>query len=340
MSTRTADTGDTPTASPAHAHTDAPAHTDAADPVLAPVPPLGPTDHHPDRWSGELLDLDAYLARIGYAGPREPTLAVLRALQYAHTTGIPFENVHAVLGRPLPLDLPSVQGRLVHDRRGGYCFEHVLLFAAALERLGFHVTGMIGRVSLGAPKVLPATHALLAVTTRDDDRRWLCDVGFGAGPLGPLELADGARISHEGWQHRLERRPGAHGIDQWWLYQTSPGPSGPDEDPARPHEPAGWLDRHIFTLTAQYPIDYVVGSHFVGTHPRSPFVRRLFAQRMTPAAHFSLDDLRLVTTRPDATRTTEEIAPDALDRTLREVFGITLTEDELDAIATRRAEAG
>ncbi|MFJ6655840.1 arylamine N-acetyltransferase [Streptomyces sp. NPDC091377] len=272
-----------------------------------------PTDHRPDRWSGHLLDLDAYLARIGYDGPRASTLAVLRDLQRAHTTGIPFENVHAVLGRPLPLDLPSLQTRLVHDGRGGYCFEHVLLFAAALERLGFHVTGMIGRISLGAPDVLPATHALLAVVAGDDDRVWLCDVGYGAGPMGPIELADGAQIEHDGWRHRLERRPGTHGIDQWWLYQNAPGTVGTDRGSGQgagqgsaldSGQGAGqgseqgsgqgvrpWVDRHTFTLTAQYPIDYVVGSHFVSSHPRSPFVRRLFAQRMTPTAHHSLDDL-------------------------------------------------
>ncbi|MFF7298787.1 arylamine N-acetyltransferase [Streptomyces sp. NPDC008265] len=156
-------------------------------------------------------------------------------------------------------------------------------------------------------------------------------------PLGPVELADGARAAYDGWLHRLERRPGAHGIDQWWLYQTSPSPSGPDDLPGR--VPSRWLDRHTFTLTAQYPIDYVVGSHFVGTHTRSPFVRRLLAQRMTPAAHRSLDDLTLVTTLPDGASTTEEIAPEALDGVLREVFGIALTREELRGIAARRSAA-
>ncbi|MGW4505113.1 arylamine N-acetyltransferase family protein [Streptomyces sp. NPDC004436] len=323
-----------------------PAVAPAAADHLPPVSGPGPTGHRPDRWSGGLLDLDGYLARIGYDGPREPTLAVLRDLQRAHTTGIPFENVHAVLGRDLPLDLPSVEARLVRGRRGGYCFEHVLLFAAATERLGFHVTGMIGRVSLGASKVLPATHGLLAVTARDDGREWLCDVGFGAGPLGPVELADGARAAYDGWLHRLERRPGSHGIDQWWLYQTAPGPTGPSgpEDAPGPGGRGGrvrsrWLDRHTFTLTAQYPIDYVVGSHFVGTHARSPFVRRLLVQRMAPAVHRSLDDLTLVTTLPDGASTTEEIAPEALDGVLREVFGIVLTREELLGIAARRSAA-
>ena len=39
------------------------------------------------------LDLDAYLERIGYEGPVEPTLEVLDALQLAHATTIPFENL-------------------------------------------------------------------------------------------------------------------------------------------------------------------------------------------------------------------------------------------------------
>ncbi|MFJ9342293.1 arylamine N-acetyltransferase [Streptomyces sp. NPDC101733] len=337
MNTQPADTSGTATSAPTALPTPG-AHPEGRPADFLPVPDPSPTDHRPDRFSGELLDLDAYLARIGYGGPRDSTLAVLRVLQRAHTTSIPFENVHAVLGRDLPLDLPAIQARLVHDRRGGYCFEHVLLFAAAVERLGFHVTGLIGRVSLGAPKVLPATHGLLAVTARDDGREWLCDVGFGAGPLGPIELADGAEVAYDGWRHRLERRPGAHGIDQWWLYQTSPGPSGPDEDPER--VPTPWIDRHTFTLTAQYPIDYVVGSHFVGTHARSPFVRRLFAQRMTPTAHHSLDGLKLVTTRPDGSNTTEEIAPEALDRTLWDVFGIALTAEELREIAAHRSASG
>lgn len=60
---------------------------------------------------------------------------------------------------------------------------------------------------------------------------------------------------------------------------------------------------------------------------------------MTPAAHHRIDDLTLVTTRPDGTDTTELIAPEALDGTLREVFGIALTEEELREIAARRSAA-
>ncbi|WP_235092384.1 arylamine N-acetyltransferase family protein [Streptomyces sp. A1-5] len=230
-------------------------------------------------WHGEELDLEAYLERVGYQGERTPTLAVLRALQRAHVTSVPFENFTTMLGAPVPLDLKSVQGKLVHSRRGGYCFEHAVLFAAALERLGFTFQGLMGRVTLGASKVLPGTHALLAVRPADDDRWWLCDVGFGRGPLEPIEIADNNEVDFGGWRFRLERRAGAFG-DDWWLYQ---------------HETDGWLDRHTFTLTPQYSIDYVVGSHYVSTHPRSPLRQApvrptVHRHRPPPAGRRPMDD--------------------------------------------------
>ncbi|MEV4433146.1 arylamine N-acetyltransferase [Streptomyces sp. NPDC049585] len=274
------------------------------------------TSHLPTgtgTWHGDELDVDAYLGRIGFTGERTATLATLRRLVRAHTTSIPFENVHAVLGRPLPLDLASLQERIVRRRRGGYCFEHVLLLAAALERLGFEVDGISGRVTLGSGRWTPATHAMLVVRSTDDDRHWLCDVGFGGGPTEPVELADGAEVDADGWRFRLERRPGTL-VDAWWLHQ---------------HGPDGWTDRHTFSLAPRYPIDYVMGSHYVGTHPRSPFVKRIFAQRFTGTEHHQLDATTWTTIRPDGSRTSKEIAPSELGQVLKETFDIALEPDEL-----------
>ncbi|MFD9560642.1 arylamine N-acetyltransferase [Streptomyces sp. NPDC059994] len=265
-------------------------------------------------WSGDRLDLDGYLARIGYEGERAPTLEVLRGLQRAHVTSIPFENANAVLGKPVALDIETVQDRLVRGGRGGYCYEHVVLFASALERLGFQFTGLIGRVTLGNFKVLPATHALIAVRPADDDRLWLCDVGFGNGPLAPIEIADGVEVDLDGWKFRMERRAGVLGIDEWWLHQY-----GQD----------GWLDRHTFTLLPQYPIDYAVGSHFVSTHSRSPFTARLFAQKFTATHSHRLDAATWTTFRPDGSATERKIEPAELGRVLAEEFGIVVEGEEL-----------
>jgi N-hydroxyarylamine O-acetyltransferase len=84
--------------------------------------------------SGESFDQDAWLDRIGYRGPREATLAVLRDLVYAHATAISYESIDVLLDRPPTLDLETLQRKMISQRRGGYCFEHNFLFRLACVR--------------------------------------------------------------------------------------------------------------------------------------------------------------------------------------------------------------
>ena len=122
-------------------------------------------------------NLDAYFARIGYAGPRTATPEVLRAIHAAHARAIPYENLDILLGREIRIDLASIERKLVHQKRGGYCFEQNCLLAAALRALGFRVTPCISRVRWQVPNdvVTPLTHLVLLVDCAD--RRFLSDVG-------------------------------------------------------------------------------------------------------------------------------------------------------------------
>src|SRR5262249_55952398 len=145
----------------------------------------------------DMIDLDAYFARIGYAGPRAPTLAVLRAIHALHPAAIPFENLDPFLGRLVSLEIAALQQKMVAGRRGGYCFEHNTLFKAALDALGFRVTGLAARVRRVMPSdgsENPRTHMLLKVDL--DEGTYLADVGFGGYLLSaPLRLV--AEIEQE-----------------------------------------------------------------------------------------------------------------------------------------------
>ncbi|MFC4123321.1 arylamine N-acetyltransferase family protein [Nocardia rhizosphaerae] len=277
--------------------------------------------HRDDHWLGEDIDLDAYLSRIGYDGPRTATVDTLHALVRGHTTVIPFENLEIILGRGVPLELAALQDKLIRQRRGGYCFENVGVFAAVLERFGFGVIGLSGRVTYGAlaaGAIRPATHALLRVTAPGDDRVWICDVGFGFGPIAPFELVDGhGEFSLGEWRYRLERRADALDGDLWVLFQHS-------------HE--GWIDRYTFTESPQYRIDYAVGNHFVSTSPRSPFTTRPFLQRFGPDVHHVLDDLTLTTEHPDGTAQSRVLEPGELPKILTEIFDIDLDEADTAAL--------
>lgn len=138
------------------------------------------------------LDLDRYFARIGYHGPRASTLDVLHALQHLHPHAIPFENLDALTGRRVSLELDAIVDKLVNRQRGGYCFEQNALFANVLMQLGFSVTPLLARVLWGrAPgTVTPKTHMLMRVDL--DGEAWIADVGFGAATLtSPLRIVAG-----------------------------------------------------------------------------------------------------------------------------------------------------
>ena len=139
--------------------------------------------------SGDSFDQDAWLDRIGYRGAREPTLATLRDLVYAHATAISYESIDVLLDRPPTLDLETLQRKMISQRRGGYCFEHNFLFRAGLRSLGFDVTSLQARVVRGlaidAPR--PMLHMVLQVNLTEGPH--LADVGFGnVAPTAPLAL--------------------------------------------------------------------------------------------------------------------------------------------------------
>ena len=137
------------------------------------------------------LDLTDYFARIGYRGAAGPTLDVLQDLITAHTRAIAFENLDPLLGVPVEdLSPEALFDKLVHRRRGGYCYEHNGLMGHVLEAVGFGVRRFAARVvwtvQPGAP-VPSQTHTLLAVTLPGAPQLLLVDVGFGGQtPTSPL----------------------------------------------------------------------------------------------------------------------------------------------------------
>jgi len=257
--------------------------------------------------SGESdLDLDSYLERIDYDLGLDPSPETLAALHQAHLAAIPFENLDILLGRPILLDLASLQRKLVAGRRGGYCFEQNTLFQAVLEKLGFRVSALAARVRIGATAVRPRTHMLLKVDQPEGS--FLADVGFGGdGPVLPLQLAEGPQMWCGGAGHRL-RREGDH-----WVLEGNLG----DE----------WVDLYAFTLEPQHPVDFVMANHFTSTFPRSPFVLNLTAQRSTAEGRTLLRNRDLVVRRNGTIETSTLTSREQLLEVLSEDFGLSFPRD-------------
>jgi N-hydroxyarylamine O-acetyltransferase len=225
------------------------------------------------------IDLKPYAARIEYSGDFTPTLVTLRDLHLAHATHIPFENLDILLGRPISLDLENIMAKLVHAKRGGYCFEQNALFAAVLETVGFRVKRLAARVRMDSTEIRPRSHMLLAVEAEGEN--WLADVGFGGeGLLLPVRLQPNHVERHFGWQYRV--------VMEGSLYVL------------QSLRPEGWLDLYSFTLEEQYPADYEVSNYFTSTNPQSPFVTKLIAQQPGQEVRLTLINRQLTEQRPDS----------------------------------------
>ncbi|MFJ8565410.1 arylamine N-acetyltransferase [Streptomyces sp. NPDC093514] len=279
-------------------------------------------------WSGDELDLDAYLARIGWAGssgdegqPLElrPDLDTLYAVHRAHTAAIAFESLDVLLGRPVALDLKSIEAKLVHDRRGGYCYEQNSLLAAALERIGFEVSGRGARNRTRGDSLLAVTHAVLVVTVEGEP--WLCDAGFGhQGPREPLPLGrPGTEVRQGEWTYRV--REEENGVLVVCLLRGG-----------------AWRDLYAFSPQPYHPVDYVVLNHYSSSHPASSFVGRLVVQHPGDGVRRALVGRELTRLHPDGRAEQESVGPDELLAVLDREFGLRLPErDAAELVRIHRA---
>ncbi|HCF24669.1 MULTISPECIES: arylamine N-acetyltransferase [unclassified Novosphingobium] len=248
--------------------------------------------------------LDAYLARIGFDGPRAPDLSALDALHRAHVLTIPFENLDVQLGDPPTLDPVRIFEKLVTRRRGGWCYEQNGLFGRALATLGFPVT----RLSAGVMRQLRGEFAMgshLALKVTAEGRDWLCDVGFGSTQLAPLPFAAGtwAEAPLAGELGQVE--------DGYWRLAITEGPMPLSFDfHDQPAEEA-----RLEALCAWQASD-----------PESIFVQNLVVQQRRPSGHDMLRGKVLTLTRTKDSEERELASAEELVAVLHELFGLDVPE--------------
>ncbi len=220
-------------------------------------------------WSVDKLDLDAYLNRIGYSGPREPTEGTLTALYRGHLAAVRFENLDVFLRGEVSVDLADIQEKIVFRGRGGYCYEQAQLFGAVLERLGFGVERLLARVGPDGGPARPRTHLTLRV--RAEQNVWLADPGFGSCPPAPLSL-------------RRYRSGGPQEVNGW-IYDVTPDEEhGQEVWKLREYQAGEWVTLHRWDDSILQPVDVVLSNHYTSTHPGSWFTWQPIIVKRDPDA--------------------------------------------------------
>lgn len=215
-------------------------------------------------------NLTSYLERCGLRARGETTPG-LEEIVAGHLRSIPFETFDLLLDIPVAdLSWDALTDKLVHRRRGGYCFEHNTLLGHVLRTLGYHVDFLTGRVEWGDPQTLQArTHQALVVARPGHPGRQLVDVGFGGQTLSsPIDFdsTDVQQTRHE--PYRIVHRSAGRALQA--LVREE------------------WRTLYVLALDPQEQIDLEVGSWYVSTHPESGFRRGVRASRITDAARTNL----------------------------------------------------
>jgi N-hydroxyarylamine O-acetyltransferase len=289
----------------------------------------------PDEWSVGVLDLDAYLKRIGYRGPAVPSEATLAALYRAHLAAIRFENLDVFLRGSVDVSLEAIQDKIVYRGRGGYCYEQAQLFGAVLERLGFGVERLLARVGPDGGAARPRTHLTLRV--RADGGAWLADPGFGSSPPAPLCLPHPPRPAHlPPLPHppplRRYRSGGPQETDGW-VYEVVPDTEhGEEVWKLREHQAGQWVTLHRWTDAVVQPVDVALSNYYASTHPDSWFTWQPVIVKRTPDAIISLLGRTYTVTRAGHAKTRAELTDREFAEALTGEFALRLTDDELAAV--------
>jgi N-hydroxyarylamine O-acetyltransferase len=265
-----------------------------------------------------VIDLDAYCARIGYAGSRAPTLEALQTLQRLHTRAIAFENIDVVLKRPIRIDPESLQKKIVAGGRGGYCYESNGLFMHVLRAMGFATTALSARVLFERAETQPLpprSHMLQRVDI--DGEAYIVDVAFGA-------LTPAAVLRYE--PDLAQKTP----RESYRLV-----PAG-DEFDVQVQLGAAWHALYRFATQPHLPVDYEQPNWHVSTHPESYFVNNLIVAAPREDVRYTLFNDEFRTRTPDGRVESRKIASGReLVDLLEGRFALRLTGEDRAALALR-----
>ncbi len=267
--------------------------------------------------SDDAFDLETYVHRIAYHGPRTASLAVLADIIACHSAIIPFENIDVFLGRPIPIDAASVAAKLIQAGRGGYCFEQNTLLHSALTTLGFGATPRLARVIRGmaADAGTPRTHMMLSVDLPEGT--FLADVGFGnLTPTAPLALSrgDAQMTRHE----RFRVRP----LGSEYLVEVEIGGT--------------WQNLYLVSPEVPLPADLEVANWFTATNPAAPFVNNLVVARPGHATRHTMFNTHVARrTMAGESQTRKLGSLEDYRAELRDGFGLSLSEPDLTSVVTK-----
>ncbi|MFS1297867.1 arylamine N-acetyltransferase family protein [Streptosporangium longisporum] len=258
-----------------------------------------------------MIDVPAYLRRIGARVDGPPSVESLHLLHRAHAERVPYECLEIWLGRSTTVDPAESAARIIRGR-GGYCYHLNGAFSEVLRELGYRVTRHVGGVQGRPEDPAGATgnHLVLTVSGLPDPQNpggeWLVDLGMGDGLHAPLPLVAGT----------YRQGPFTYGLRP---SEAEPGGWRFDHDPR-----GSFAGMDFRTAPARMP--EFAGTHeFLSTSPESGFVRVATVARRDAGGTDILRGLVLTRAGDREHSLTAETERDYFE-VLADVFALPLTD--------------
>ena len=237
-------------------------------------------------------EVDEYLARIHFTGPREPTLKVLTELQRCHMLSVPFENLSVFGKEKIVMSKDWLFDKIVRRHRGGFCCELNTLYSLLLDSFGFRRKLFAGAVFMPGRKGIPFDHMFHMINFGDD--LWLTDVGFGDSYLSPLRLSDSPDPQErESGIYRIRK----DGEEYWYEEKVKEivDKFGHEKQRASTHDEWEGTKKCKFDLTPKAREDFNEMLIHHQTNPESPFTHDRICSIAMPWGRVTLAGSKVVT---------------------------------------------
>ena len=166
----------------------------------------------------------------------KPTLETLQLLQKQYLLNIPYENLDFTLNREFSVNIFKIYEKIVHNNRGGICYESNTLFVYLLETLGFNIHMIFAKVE--DLTYIGKDYPHLVILVHIDGVDYLVDVANGQNVREPMN------IDNENFISKSED-------DEYKIKNT-----GDEYTLLVKHKQKDWLPRYYFTKEQKKVSDF------------------------------------------------------------------------------------
>lgn len=254
-----------------------------------------------------MFNQDEYLERIGFMfHDGENLKEQFIRLHRNHSLAVPFEDLNSFCKLPVSLQLDDIFDKVIHKRRGGYCFELNYLFQYLLNDLGNETYSIFCRPFSGEGVKLPLTHRMTAVLFSGE--LWLADVGLGGnGWVEPLRFQINEEQVQFGRTYRIVKDP-------YMGYVVELKQKGQ------------FIPAVAFQLQAAEESDFEMSNYYTSSYSGSPFVNRMMCTIPTPDGRYTIRDDSFKIER-NGTLEETRLETDTFQSILQQYFCLELPEE-------------